>query len=645
MSYRTKTVSTPLRLALGLLAGTALAACQPEAADTQAEVPAAVVDSSQVEAEASQSRAVIASSQDLPRFSYEIDQLPSDLLMSDALLEDYGPRLRADIESVLSGYDISDPATESGLISTLATLDLMAGDNDAVLAHLERMTELAEKPSEKYTTGLFSGTLAEAARSGRAVEDVMTETLADMPFAVVQEDIEGAKGTLEIYSENLIKGVAQSQFDDGALDRGTISNEILSTLVGMRSMIDHVIPEKAAMIAPMAAYIDANAVERPDIWADRDVDLSGQDGLSEVVVVAWDSGVDVPLFDAQLWVNPGETPNGEDDDGNGFVDDMHGIAFDLKSDKTPDLLFPMDGLTRPLDEVQGDMKGFMDVSSNIDSPDASALKAKIGSLQPAEVQPMLEDLNLYGNYSHGTHVAGIMLEGNPAARLMTARITFDHKSKPEPFLEEDARKAVVAGQETIDYFKANGARVVNMSWGGTPEDIEYTLEVNNIETDPEARRDRAYAIFEILRSGLEGGFRSAPDILFIAAAGNSDGDASFSNSYPSGIMADNLVSVGAVDQAGEETGFTSYGPTVVLHANGYEVISEVPGGDELPFSGTSMAAPNVANLAGKMLAVDPSLGVADLIAIMRDTAETTEDGRRFLIHPANALAAVRARSE
>ena len=57
-------------------------------------------------------------------------------------------------------------------------------------------------------------------------------------------------------------------------------------------------------------------------------------------------------------------------------------------------------------------------------------------------------------------------------------------------------------------------------------------------------------------------------------------------------------------------------------------------------SGTSMSAPQVTNLAAKMLAVHPKLTPAELIAAMRATAERSEDGRRTLIHPARALASV-----
>ena len=41
-----------------------------------------------------------------------------------------------------------------------------------------------------------------------------------------------------------------------------------------------------------------------------------------------------------------------------------------------------------------------------------------------------------------------------------------------------------------------------------------------------------------------------------------------------------------------------------------------------------------------MLALKPSLEPQEVIAIMRSTADRSEDGRRALIHPARALAAV-----
>ena len=139
------------------------------------------------------------------------------------------------------------------------------------------------------------------------------------------------------------------------------------------------------------------------------------------------------------------------------------------------------------------------------------------------------------------------------------------------------------------------------------------------------------------------GFASAPQILWVAAAGNSNQDASFAEDAPANIVLPNLLTVGAVDRAGDEASFTSYGPTVKVHANGYQVESFIPGGERVALSGTSMAAPQVTNLAAKMLAVNPRLTPAQLIEIIVGSAEKTADGRRTLMHPAKAVAAARTR--
>lgn len=62
----------------------------------------------------------------------------------------------------------------------------------------------------------------------------------------------------------------------------------------------------------------------------------------DVVIAVIDSGVDVnhPDLKNNLWRNPGEVTNGQDSDGNGYVDDIHGWDFleDI-ADPTPKL-FP-----------------------------------------------------------------------------------------------------------------------------------------------------------------------------------------------------------------------------------------------------------------------------------------------------------------
>jgi len=104
----------------------------------------------------------------------------------------------------------------------------------------------------------------------------------------------------------------------------------------------------------------------------------------------------------------------------------------------------------------------------------------------------------------------------------------------------------------------------------------------------------------------------------------------------------NLITVGAVDQAGEETGFTSFGESVDVYANGFEVDSYLPGGTRIAMSGTSMASPNVVNLAAKLLALDYSLTTSELIELIIDGADKSEDGRILLINPQRSVELLQA---
>jgi subtilisin family serine protease len=294
-------------------------------------------------------------------------------------------------------------------------------------------------------------------------------------------------------------------------------------------------------------------------------------------------------------------------------------------------------------EMTGRIKGFSDLQSDIDSKEASAVKAYLSGLTPDQYKPAIEELNMAGDFSHGTHVAGIALAGNPAARLVIGRIEFGYTLKPDPcpsseLAERDAR----ASQAYVDFFKAQHARVVNMSWGGSVGDFESDLEKCGIGKTADERKALARKYFDIQKDSLTKAFASAPEILFVTAAGNSNDDASFTENVPSGIVLPNLLTVGAVDSAGEEASFTSYGSTVKVHADGYQVESYLPGGAKVALSGTSMASPEVSNLAGKLLAVNPKLTPTELIRIITDTADRSADGRRNLVNPKKALAAALA---
>lgn len=290
------------------------------------------------------------------------------------------------------------------------------------------------------------------------------------------------------------------------------------------------------------------------------------------------------------------------------------------------------------------VKGYSDLSSNIDSAEAAEIKQYLSSLKANEYKAATEELRMIGNYVHGTHVAGIAMAGNPYARLVTARIEFGHTFMPEPCASPElAARDAAAVAAYVDFLKKTGVRVVNMSWGGSLKDGEAELELCGIGKTLEERQQIARRYFDISRKALTDAFAGAPNILFVTAAGNANTDATFNETLPSDIVLPNLVAVGAVDLAGDEASFTSYGPNVKLHANGYQVESTIPGGERVAESGTSMASPQVANLAAKMLVVNPALTPPELIALMVSTADRSADGRRVLMNPKKAVAAAAAK--
>lgn len=92
-------------------------------------------------------------------------------------------------------------------------------------------------------------------------------------------------------------------------------------------------PDEALVTAPERWWHLDRAEDRIfGISADRAYEqlLAGRQPARSVVVAIIDSGVDIEHedLDDNLWVNEGEIPgNGVDDDGNGYVDDVHGWNF------------------------------------------------------------------------------------------------------------------------------------------------------------------------------------------------------------------------------------------------------------------------------------------------------------------------------
>jgi hypothetical protein len=585
-----------------------------------------------------QVKKTVQSANDLPRFTYPIDGPASALFSADAAtFNAFGAKVRANIDNTLAGYDIRDRGTVRGLLGEKLELQVMAGTDDAgALTTAQQIRALEDKPDQKLLSGVAIGAvIAARTESGAASGDAFLASfqqhyaaaLAPLPWGVVGRTLKETKTTYETLTPALLLGAIQANLDPGVAKTHVLDSDAALMLIHYRFYNNVVVPLRTPGIAVIARLVDTLGKPKPDIWTARDVTLRGSDKLTPVRIAIWDSGSDVRLFPHQLFTDP--SPG---------VNDPHGLAFDLlgfKSHGYLDSLTPAQQAVLPA--ALTFLEGYSDLQESIDSPAATAAKKEFASLAPGDVPVLLGNLQLAGFYAHGTHVAGIALRGNPAARLVVGRLTFDYKLTPTAPTEELERRNAADYKAYVDYFRAHHVRVVNMSWAGTPANDETALEKNNIGKDATERKALAQKLFAIDRAGLYAAIKSAPEIVFVCAAGNAGGDAGFSDEIPAGFDLPNLLAVGAVDQAGDETSFTSYGKTVLVDADGYHVESYVPGGGKLRLSGTSQAAPNVTNLAAKLIALDPQLTPRQTIDLIRRGATPSSDGRRHNIDPQRSV--------
>jgi len=611
----------PTRLALSTLALALL----------QALAPAAAVA-------ADGAKVVVTRQSDLPRFSYTLPGTATRFVEADqAAFAPFADKLRKDVDGVLAGYEIQDPSTRSQLLNARLNLQELAGDWKGGLQTIEQLRALEQKPAAKLLTGLFARARLEAAQdaggeSGAAYEAAFRKhyqaAIAPLPWAVVRDGIKGSYGysrianraeTLADVTTELDPAVAKS----GALDSGE-AWELLATRVLLRSAL----PVSQARADVLHDYIAKNETPRPDIWAAREVTLTAADKLTPVNVAIWDSGVDVALFPGRVFDDPTPTASG-----------THGLAFDDEGNPSKDWTYPLSVAQQArYPAFQQLIRGRLDLQDGVDSTDARAVQKRFATLSPEEMHQQQEIDKVLGFYVHGTHCAGIAVRGNPAARLVVAR--FDDQLPDFPFAPTEAwvRKMGADFRQMADYFRTRHVRVVNMSWGDDAAEFETWLSKTGGGADPEARKRKAAELFALWRGAIEDALKAAPDTLFVTAAGNSDSNVGFIEDVPASLHLPNLVSVGAVNQAGDETSFTSHGDAVLVHADGYQVDSTVPGGQHLRLSGTSMAAPNVVNLAAKLIALDPALTPAQTIDLIRRGASTSEDGRRHLVDEQRSVA-------
>lgn len=276
-------------------------------------------------------------------------------------------------------------------------------------------------------------------------------------------------------------------------------------------------------------------INMPGAWAIE----KGDPG---VIIAVVDTGFDYTHEDlaSQTWVNVDEIPdNGIDDDNNGYIDDVHG--WDFSEPPTSD----------------GN-----EVSQNGDN------------------DPIDES-------GHGTHVAGIVgaaVDNDVGIAGIAWNCTL-----------MSIRGAGVAGirddrsAAAIIYAVDNGARVINMSWGG---------------------RERSFVLRDVID------YAYARGVLMVAASGNDSEDESI---FPAGYR--KVISVATTQQHKQRFYQSNFGASIDIGAPGNVILSTHINNRYRPLSGTSMATAHVSGVAALIISKHPSLTHEEVRQILLSTAD------------------------
>jgi len=328
---------------------------------------------------------------------------------------------------------------------------------------------------------------------------------------------------------------------------------------------------------PNVEYAEPNIIyescTRPDdtffndqwaLYQSNDFDIDATDawdvttGSKDVVIAIVDSGVyyNHPDLTDNIWSNEDEIPdNNIDDDNNGFIDDIRGYDF-VEVDITPIIQNPF---------------------ANI-CPDEDYI---------------IEDNNPRDAHGHGTHCAGIASAvGNNGkgiagvswnCSIMPVRAGFEFLYFGEAVGVYETDDLVQA----ITYAADNGADIISMSWGG---DSYSNAICGAIE------------------------YAYSKGCVLVAAAGNSNSD---EKHYPSSY--ENVISVAGTNNKDQRYEHSSYGDDVDVAAPAVDILSTIIP-TEIFYaekSGTSMAAPHVAGIAGLLKSKYPDSSPEMITAMIK----------------------------
>lgn len=372
-------------------------------------------------------------------------------------------------------------------------------------------------------------------------------------------------------------------------------------------------------------------------WISMSLLLASVASVNAATIAVIDSGLDYKhkMITPNLWTNINEVEDRRDNDNNGYQDDVHGWNFAEQNGMIIDYKY--------LGTFSPDCKRYFDIQGKMFL--GKATESEIAWLrEKVKDKDFIKEMGKFGNFVHGTHVAGISIRGSKNQAMGIKLLPTEVK----PFLEglaqqkssnvdrwsllEKAFDALASEQmkqlseigRFIAFHKgdvANGSFGTGFNQAKMITDIAFKVIFFRKPKEDESNKAARLFIDSMVKHGKYF-VASAPNTLFVFASGNDGMSNDEFGTSPANIKADNVITVGATYKNEFFAPFSNYGTKMVdIAAPGMLINSAIPGNDYLEVSGTSQAAPYVANVAAKIKDTNPNLKPVEVKKILMGTVD------------------------
>ncbi|HVF54845.1 MAG TPA: S8 family peptidase [Pyrinomonadaceae bacterium] len=377
---------------------------------------------------------------------------------------------------------------------------------------------------------------------------VADELLIQFKDGVALSDINDAKHSVGVLTKKIIKADAKGKLELAKIQSG-VSVENAVRILKNNPAVAFAEPNyivQHQLVATDTYYTNGNlwgmygdattpanqfGSQAGEAWA------AGHTGSATVYVGVIDEGIDYEHIDLaqNIWTNPFDLPDGVDNDGNGYVDDIHGYDFANNDNSVYDGVRPSD----------------------------------------------------YDTDAHGTHVSGTI--GAPMNGIGVVGVNWNVTIISGKFLNPGGG-SVADAIEAINYFvdlkTRHGINLValNNSWGGGG----YSQALH----DAVIRAAKANILFTAAAgngnlAGIGQNNDSKPSYP-------SNYNTTQGTSTQTAASYDAVIAVAALTKTGTLAKYSNYGITQVdLGAPGSGIWSTTPNNTLSSFDGTSMATPHV----------------------------------------------------